>query len=285
MAIFGRLLRQYRPKRVEVKPEDAEIQFDVSLVAEHLPAGDISPFATPPSVVEEAIDQILVAIDIPGDAKGRLKSRFVNAHRSGDPRREVEVIETALDGVEWGEVYYGEWKSRFEAKGEFPYMWRTDGKALIVDSPQSPSTIEDALKYLRVADMRQILIELDAMPGRGRPKKRSEFIALLSTTGKTESIVDSAIPAYRDALTKWEADRETAKCALLAHTLTMRAFALRDIQKRKGLTCISRLRTLKSDCPVETEFAARFMTGEIHGVPPFFPGDRTSVIAEYENAT
>ncbi len=254
-------------------------------VAEQRPTGTESAFATPLSVVEEAINQILADIDMPNDAKGRLRSCFVKAHRSGDPRREVKGIKAALDGVEWGEVYFRDWKMRFEAKGEFPYMWRTHGKGLVVDPPQPPSTIEDAVEYLRVADMRQILIELDAMPRKGRPKKRSEFIDLLLASGKTESVVDSAIPAYRDARAKWEEDRDAAKCALLAHTLTMRAFALRDFRKREGLTRTNKLRTLKSDCPAETEYASRFMAGEIRGVPPFFPGDRTLLIAELKNAT
>ncbi len=285
MGMFGRLLRSFRPKRVRVKREDAEIQFDVSVVAERPPTGTESAFATPTSVVEEAIDQILADIDMPDEAKSRLRSRFVNAHRSGDPRREVEGVETTLDGIEWGEMYFGEWKKRFEAMGEFPYMWRTRGKALVVGPPQPPSTIGDAVEYLRVADMRQILIELGAMPRKGRPKRRSEFIDLLSATGKTESVIDSAIPVYRDARTKWEEDREAAKCELLAHTLTMRAYALRDCRKRGALPQPSNLRALKSDCPVETEYAARFMAGEIHGFPPFFPGDRTSLIADFENAT
>ncbi len=285
MGMFGRLLRPFRPKRVKANREDAEIQFDVSVVAERLPTETESAFATPTSVVEEAIGQILADIDMPDDAKGRIRSRFVKAHRSGDPRREVEGVEAALDGIEWGEVYFGEWKQRFEAKGEFPYMWRTHGKALVIDPPRPPSTIGNAVGYLRVADMRQILIELDAMPRKRRPKKRSEFIDLLSATGKTESVVDSAIPAYRDARTKWEEDREAAKCELLAHTLTMRAYALRDCRKSGALSKPSSLRALKSDCPVETDYAARFMAGKIHGVPPFFPGDRTSLIAEFENAT
>lgn len=285
MGIFGRLLRQFRPERVKVKSEDPEIQVGVEVVAQRHPTGTDSSFATSASVVEEAIDQILADIDMPENAKVRLKSLFVKAHRSGSPRREIEAVELALDGAEWGEKYFGEWKMRFEAKGEFPYMWRTHGKALVVDSPQPPSTIEDAVGYLRVTDMRQILIELDAMPAKGRPKKRSEFIDLLSTIRKTKLVVESAIPAYRDARTKWQEDREAAKRALLAHTLTMRAYTLRDCRKRENLTRTSRLRALKSDCPVETEYAVRFMAGKNHELPPFFPGDRTSLIEELQNAS
>ncbi len=118
--------------------------------------------------------------------------------------------------------------------------------------------------------MRRLLVDFGAMPGRDRPKRRSEFITLLSATGKADEIMDAAVPAFRDACRRWEKDRNGAKCELLAHTLTMRTYALRDRRKREHLPNAVRLRAFKSDCPVETEYAARFLVAEIGGVPPFF---------------
>ena len=260
-----------------------EIRLDVEVIAEKRPAGSESIFATPTPQVEQAFDQIMDEVDIPDYAKAKLKPLFVKAHRSGNPRREVEAIEAVLSDVEWGEAYFGTWKKCFEADEVYPHMWRTRGKALVSDIPQPASTIEEAVAYLRVVDMRQLAVELGIMPDTGRPKKRSEFIALLSATGKTKEIVDAAMPAYLDALNKWRRDREAGKSALLAHTLTMRTYALRDHYKRERLTGVQKLRALDSDCPVERQYAAKFMTGEIDGIPPFFPGDRTSLIVEFED--
>ena len=283
MGLSGWFLHRFRSKEAEAKPDRTGIRLDVEVVAERRPAGSESTFATPASVVEEAFDQIMTEVDVPEDARVRLKPLFVEAHRSADPRREVEAIKAVLDGVKWGDLYFGAWRERFEADGAYPYMWKTRGKALISDPPRPPSTIEDAVGYLRVVDMRRLLIDLGAMPGKDRPKRRSEFIALLSVTGKAEEIIDAAAPGFRDACDKWEKDRNGAKCELLAHTLTIHTSALRDRRKRERLPDAVRLRAFKSDCPVETEYAARFLAGEIGGIPPFFPGDRTSLVAEFDD--
>ena len=236
-----------------------------------------SLFATPVRIVEEAFDQIMSDVDVPVEPEAKLKPLFVAAHRSGDPRQELNVVKSVLTGVPWGEAYFRRWRERFQAAGAYPYMWRVHAKPLTTDGPRRPTTIDDALEYLRVADLRRLLVALNAVPEQSRPKRRSEFIPLLAATRRTKDLVDAAIPSYDRARNKWLADREAAKCALLAHTLTMRACSLRDHARRSGETS---LRPVHSDCPVEAAYAAKFLAGEIHHDPPFFPGDRTSLIVD-----
>ena len=215
---------------------------------------------------------------MPAEAKSRLKPLFIDAHRSGNPQREQKAVKSVLAGyADWGEEYFGRWRDRFRAEGAYPYMWRVHAQPLTSDGPRRPTDIGDALAHLRVTDMRRLLVALNAVPENGHPKRRSEYLPLLAATGRTEDLVDAAMPAYRKARDKWRSNRETAKCALLAHTVTMRAYSLRN---RGGLPGASTLRPLRSDCPVETAYAARLLAGEIGGDPPLFPGDRTSLVAD-----
>ena len=236
-----------------------------------------SLFATPVRIVEKAFDQIMLEVDVSVEAKAKLRPLFVAAHRSGDPRQERNVVKSVLMGVSWGEAYFRRWRERFQVEGCYPYMWRVHAKPLTSDGPRRPATIEDALGYLRVTDLRRLLVALNAVPETSRPKRRSEFVPLLAATGRTKDLVDAAIPSYDKAREKWLGDREKAKCTLLAHTVTMRAHSLRD---RARLSDDASLRPVRSDCPVETAYAAKFLAGEIRTRPPFFPGDRTSLIVD-----
>ena len=142
------------------------------------------------------------------------------------------------------------------------------------ETPPPPATFEEAVDYLRVADMRQLLTELGAMPERGRPRKRAEFIAMLSTIGEVAAIIEKAMPRYHGALDKRKTNRERHKESLLAHTISMRTYSLRDQQNDQRLRSSGIrsqiLRPFESHCPVEREYAARFMAGKIKGHPPFF---------------
>ena len=293
MRVFDWLRRLFRPglegARFPARPvvieeasnqEKTKVTAEVTLLEEEGGSG----FATPADVVEEAFDQIMAEMDVLPAAANKLRPLFAEAHRSGDPRKEIEAVEAALDGLEWGERYFGAWRQQFERDGAFPYMWQRENGALSSETPPPPATLEEAVDYLRVADMRQLLTELGAMPERGRPRKRAEFITMLSTIGEVAAIIEKAMPRYHDALDKRKANRERHKENLLAHTISMRAYSLRDQQTAQRLhssgTRSQILRPFESHCPVEREYAARFMAGEIKGHPPFFPGDRTSFICE-----
>ena len=236
-----------------------------------------SPFATPARIVGDAFDQVMSDVDAPIEAKADLKPLFVDAHQSGDPQQERHVVGAVLGGTNWGEAYFGRWRERFRSGGVYPYMWRVHAKPLTSDGLREPATIAQGLEYLRVTDMQRLLVALNAVPAKGRPKRRSEYVPLLVATGNTRAVLDAAMPAYRKAREKWRGDREKAKCALLAHTITMRAYSLRDRARRANA---SKLRPLRSDCPVETAHAEKWVAGEIRGDPPFFPGDRTTLVVD-----
>ena len=234
--------------------------------------------ASDAGVVEEAFNQVMAGVDVPKKIAKRLRPKFVIARQSGDPKKERQVLEDALDGVEWGETYFKTWRTRFISDGVFPYMWLNHAKTLIEDAPKPPACIDEALQYLRVTDMRKLLVDLAVELPKPKPRKRIEFEYLLRSTGATDAIIKAALPAFEDMLIDYPAKREREKCNLLAHTLSMRAYALQKRDTRLRLD--AKAHPNCSECPVETAYAAKFIAGEISGEPPFFPGDRTSLIVD-----
>ncbi len=89
-----------------------------------------------------------------------------------------------------------------------------------------------------------------------------------------------AIEQYRSPSAE---ETEIAKCKLLTHTVTMRAYALRDSYDRErlardGFPESADVVALTSDDPVEDAIVALFNQGKLRGLPPFFPGDRMCLI-------
>lgn len=68
---------------------------------------------------------------------------------------------------------------------------------------------------------------------------------------------------------------------ILVHTITMRAYSLRDEQQKIECGSTQRFADSADDtCPIETEICRKFNIGLLTGLPPFFPGDRTSLVDE-----
>lgn len=231
-------------------------------------------------VIEQAFEQIMADVDAPSDAKHQLLSLYAEAHRSGDPRRETEAVEAAFQGIEWGREYFGSWTERFRMDGEFPYMWKSYLE--LRSDPLPPRTIDEALEYLRVSDMRRLALDLGVMPDKPRPKKRPEFVDLLSRTDESAPVINAAMVCFSERLQERHRRLEHAKCKLLAHTLTARVYALirmaswSRIRHQAGW----RMRAMSTSCPVESEYVAKFNAGKLDSLPPYFPGDRTSIIIE-----
>lgn len=282
--IFG---KKHDTEDYTVQKSNQRSSRNSGLASELLEAPVDPGFRASRKVIEEAFGQVMVDVDAPDSAKHRLLPSFVEAHRSGDPRREAEAVSTAFEGVQWGEEYFGIWRDRFTKDGAFPYMWQNHADALCSDAPPQPATIDAALQYLLVRDMRDLLFKLDAMPKEGRPRKRQEFVELLCRTGAESEIVEAGMLGYRDKVKDYYARREKAKCELLAHTIGMRTYSLRDWYSAQRTSRLNEnlnfsWRALKSDCPVENEYAAKFMANRPDGLPPFFPGDRTGILYDFD---
>lgn len=78
------------------------------------------------------------------------------------------------------------------------------------------------------------------------------------------------------------AEREPqAISKLFAHTCALAAFAFRDVAQFNASPDRASLKLLADDgteCPRERELAVAFNEGRIRDYPPFFPGDRTTLV-------
>ena len=238
---------------------------------------------------EEAFDQIMADVDAPTEIIAVVRPYFAAAHRSCSPDREIAVLNEAFRARDWGEAWFDAWRGRFMAIGAFPLMWRVKARTLIDDMPSPPCDISSAFEYLTVDDIRKLLSGLGYMIETQRPCRRAAMENLLQETDTTGAIIKAALPHYEAARVDRSETRQHQKCEILAHTISMRALALQDrhVRSQPHNRLLEdqefQLRPKPGDCPVEIAFAAKFMAGEIDGVPPFFPGDRTRLIVTWNS--
>lgn len=234
-------------------------------------------FATAEWVLTKAFDQVMASVEFAPDKRQALFMAYAAAHRAGDTRAEERAATSALLGSGWRWGEFEAWAQRFAAAKEWPYMWEHFSE-LSESAPIPPITPADALALLNVEDMKAIAKELSLMP-RPAPRKRVEFEALLVAHVPLPELLRRTRERHIAAITAFHERYEIAKCRLLVHTLDMTAYSIRDDEQRKRAGHKSTLRAIAdAGCPVEDRFAAQFNAGEISGLPPFFPGDRTTIL-------
>ena len=151
------------------------------------------------------------------------------------------------------------------------------GASIRISAPgtlRPPGTVAEALEYLRVPEMRRLAIELGVMPSKPRPRKRTEFVALLKHTDVPAPILDAAMVRFGEQMQARRDRMERARYDLLAHTLTMRVYKLRkmaDWSRLRPHEPGCRLRAMQSHCPIESEYVAKFNAGELIGPPAVLP--------------
>jgi hypothetical protein len=239
-------------------------------------------FATADWVVRKAFDQIMTSVDLAPDRREALFTAYAAAHRSGGPRAEEQAVTSILIDSGWRWHDFDTWSQRFEAAKEWPYMWH-HFRELSEPEPTPPTTSHDAVSLLKAADMTAFAKERVILP-KPAPRKRTELEALLITQIPLPELQRRVRNRFNEAVNSYCARREIAKCKLLAHTLAMTSYAIRDAEQRKTLTGTGyRLEALaNAGCPIEDRFAAEFNAGGISGLPPYFPGDRTMILCRVE---
>jgi hypothetical protein len=79
----------------------------------------------------------------------------------------------------------------------------------------------------------------------------------------------------------YRGQRAASQCKLLVHRLTMTAYSLRTSQKA-GVGGYPLEAHANAGDAIEDRFAPRSNAGEITGLPPYFPGDRTMILCYVE---
>lgn len=175
----------------------------------------MSEFAPGDECMRAGFERVMSGVAVPPDIKQSLFSDFSAAMRAGDPRKWEAAFHTHLESLDWGWSWFDEWRDRFAAGGQWPYMWR-------------------------------------------------RFAA-----------------AYKDGD---QEDQEKQRRMLLSHSVAKSAHSVRDVAQaqrtveRQPARWRWRLSIMRDD--LITEFVPT-AAADPDNPPPFFPGDRTVLMAEY----
>lgn len=230
--------------------------------------------------VKDAFNRVIAGVEMQCDIKEPLYESYFKAYKSGNPRNEIKVFIEHLNNTQWRWIEFDRWLKIFNKEGAFPVVWQHRPE-IYMEPPESPKSVNDALTYLTVSDMRQVL-KSNNIKHKPAPCKRSEFEKLIKNTLEIEHLkrhLDRRVNIQR---AKHSKKRFEGLCSLLVRTITSTAYSLmRDYQMEKSSAFIKKRypRHAKGGdgCPIEDRFAERFIKGDITELPPYFPGDRTRV--------
>lgn len=237
-------------------------------------------FATPEEIVRESFCKVMTGINIPTSVFEALYRDYMLAHTSGNPRGEIKAVEDHLMKIDWQWAEFEYWKTIFDEQKRYPYMWLR-GSLPIKPLKSIPKNFRAAAPFFTAAELKKFMKDNHVIT-KPAPKNRDEIEATLIAS-KTWKLFQPIMEDKYSILVS--AHEQTAKrhlCEILAHTLSMTAYALRDEKQRKKLT-FSICRIVAMDgggCRVEANFCRRWNRGELEGLPPFFPGDRSWLSAK-----
>ncbi|MFK5979753.1 MAG: hypothetical protein QM488_12795 [Rhizobiaceae bacterium] len=87
-----------------------------------LEAATVSKFATDKEYISEAYYYVMSGTRISADLHEKLLPAFVQAHQSGDPKKELHALKP-LNTAEWQWPMFDLWSKAFQQINIWPYMW------------------------------------------------------------------------------------------------------------------------------------------------------------------
>jgi hypothetical protein len=238
-------------------------------------------------IIREAFDNVMTEIELPSEVKEPLHKDIAVAIKSGLSREGEKAVVKHLLNLEWNWPEFDKWEKVFAQNDRWPYLWQTYAKQYRLIN-FTPKDVASMLFAFTVPDMKKISKELNIKQTTSS-KKRQELEELLKSTCSIAQIRPYFDEKYtrllQDALERSKKER----CKILQHTLIMMAYSIRNMKQREKLpsyfTNKRVLRTSSCGCEVEDEIAKEYATGKLKGIPPFFPGDRTSLLYSKRNAS
>ncbi len=219
--------------------------------------------------IKKAFNQVMIGVVVSDEVKGKLLDSFLSG-------QEDEIDYLANSGWEWSD--FDAWHQMFSEKKEWPYMWQHYPQ-LSEEPPKQPENMNAALTFLTVSDMKKIIKDHAIKPRPG-PKKRADFEKAIEFSLSFEDIQLYVSRIVDSRCLTYEIKREKAKCKLLVHTISMTISKCRNFAQYQDMNISLNLEAWDAGCPVEREYAKKFNRGDLKGLPPFFPGDRTSIVAD-----
>ena len=207
-------------------------------------------------------------------------SQALYGRLNADGREQENQLYSLLKGQTWSWPDLANWQKYFQSAREWPYMWRGDylnpmsHEGILCRCPIDRVTSWELARHIDKKSLRVALNRL-AIPWTAETKV-VDMRFMVSSIPVPD--LQSALPdeVYRQAEEKVFDELLWAKCKILAHTVIMRYAKLAMTNRLKPSP--QKYRPFQTTCPVEREFGERWMRGELVGLPPFFPGDRTSFL-------
>ncbi len=150
-------------------------------------------FATPEPIVREAFDQITDDMGLADPLRDAFRDAFARGDKAGDTRAQEELVIANLLGSGWKWPTFDTWAKRFGDQRQWPYMWHRIDNLLDL-GPEIPEVIQEAVALLKVAEMKEMLHDREALP-KPAPRKREEVVAL-----RISAIVDGRFRLIADAI-------------------------------------------------------------------------------------
>lgn len=230
-------------------------------------------FATPISVIENVYDSYMATISFPSGIKERLKPDFTAANHSGNTREEEKVMISHLIDIDFQWPEFEKYRTYFRELKKFPYMWKSYRLTDYIE----PKNIHDKIALSKVDDMKKIItLKQKSNIPKTREELKSKIIELFKKD-ELQTLFEPFVDADR---AKFYSGYKRGIILLLSHTLNMKIYKARDMERPSYRARLNSKKydIMKSDCPVEQHFKRLWKAGKVTGYPPFFPGDRSSII-------
>lgn len=195
-------------------------------------------------------------------------------------RQQGEELFMYLLDKEWSWPDLVAWQQYFQTVEDWPCMWigniaeEMSREGILRRCPAEGVTPWELARCLDKKSLQVGLKKLDLLPD---PKAK---VAELRKTARELSVetLCEALPeeSVASAMEKVHSDLLWSKCILLAHSITHRYCVLKNLEYMTPTPQTHR--PFHTTCPIEKIFHDKWKRGELFGLPPFFPGDRTSFL-------
>lgn len=250
--------------------------------------------------IDASFDTVIKGIEFPQEVINTLR-KAVKDHIGY--RQSEKIFKETLSTFDWSWPEFDKWKVIFEKLGKWPYMW-VKNKAAYEKLKPRPDSIEDALKLVRVTELKMLAKKYNiniSSPKRSEHIKRAKIRKRVEGRKKTkdgersqlvkkiveasislEQIISSCEERFQEMYAKQRIARRKGMAVILHHTIIMKAHSLGNASEKelfsREFSSDVKYEALGDGCEVEEMYASLYNQGKLKGYPPFFPGDRTCLI-------
>ncbi|MDK4527223.1 hypothetical protein QG083_05495 [Kingella kingae] len=228
----------------------------------------------------KAYEQIMKTVDWTVQDKADLFPKLLWHFCHGHSVRDSELLIYETVGGNWDWNWLNQSITRFQEYGKLPYLLDK------MPTLANPTTLDEAVSFLTVAQLK-VCLKGKNIAHHGKRNEIEKAVLAHCTFDDIQEILHQRL---NELNTKQTQRIARYKCKLLAHALAMRAYALRDLRQarqdkrmaRAGEKYVVYLSTVGD----QYDDVERWAIQDIKQIsnqycPPFYVGDRTTVVCHY----